>query len=227
MSIDPKKLELWKLYAQDDPQKVMEVACEAVVPALLDAVAELKGKLRGARAVIAGLETGAASTDEYVKTLETAVAITGATEYLDMTFPKVDGYERIHLVTQDGDRVVGKWVGNVYRIPLPPPQPRPMGEAPRMSWANSRPDVGRLFLAYARWDAEPTLCEMTSEGPRQSTYNMTVGHTALYSSGDGYLDSEIDFQYGAMWCYVPRVPDDNDECWLPASGEDEDSDESK
>lgn len=78
-------------------------------------------------------------------------------------------------------------------------------------WADERPDVGRHFVAYGRWDDEPTLCTMTAEGPEQSTFNMTIEH-GPWATGGATLEPEMDFKYGAMWCYVPDAPTEAE--WL-------------
>ncbi len=95
-----------------------------------------------------------------------------------------------------------------------------MGEL--KSWAKEQPDAGRHFLAYGRYDDEPTLCEMTDHGPEQSTFNMEIEYMS-YGEG-GFLRSEMDFQYGVLWCYVPAVPnwdamsDGEKEALIPTPG---------
>lgn len=81
--------------------------------------------------------------------------------------------------------------------------------SPLKSWASEKPDVGRMFLVYGRWDAEPTLCEMTDKGPEQSMFNLCIWYSS-YDGGGGDIGSELDLQYGALWCYVPGLPSDSE-----------------
>lgn len=82
-------------------------------------VTRLEGELRRSCSEINGLNNRLSACDASIEDLERSIGITGATEYLDLSFPKVDGHERILLENQDGDRIVGKWVNAAYRIPMP------------------------------------------------------------------------------------------------------------
>lgn len=75
-----------------------------------------------------------------------------------------------------------------------------------ISWAREKPGIGRLCLIYGRWDAEPVLCEMTSEGPTLAQDGIEVEYGPM-SCGDCGISLALELKYGALWSYVPEVPD--------------------
>ncbi len=73
-------------------------------------------------------------------------------------------------------------------------------------WGKEKPKAGKFFAVYGRWDAEPTLCRMGDDGPEHSMFNVAIDH-GQWATGGASLESELDFQYGALWHYVRDPPD--------------------
>ena len=85
-------------------------------------------------------------------------------------------------------------------------KPRPMSEGGLLSWAHEKPEVGRLCLIYGRWDEEPVLCEMTPDGPSLARGGIDIEYGPM-SCGDCDISLSLELKYGALWSYVPAVPD--------------------
>lgn len=73
-------------------------------------------------------------------------------------------------------------------------------------WEFDKPDVGRLFLVYTRWEDEPVMCKMGDDGPKHLSTCWDISYTG-YDSGGGDLWSELDICKFARWCYVPPTPE--------------------
>lgn len=71
-----------------------------------------------------------------------------------------------------------------------------------MVWGKERPKVGTYFIAYGRYDDEPTLCEMTSTGEEHSRFNWRVVETQLYGGGGGEMESDLVFADETRWHYL-------------------------
>lgn len=71
-----------------------------------------------------------------------------------------------------------------------------------MVWGNGRPKVGQYFIAYGRYDEDPSLCKMEESGPEHSTFNWTVEDDSLYGGGGGYMESDLVFGDETRWHYL-------------------------
>ncbi len=69
-----------------------------------------------------------------------------------------------------------------------------------MVWGKERPKVGSYFIAYGRYDEEPSLCEMTESGPSHSTFNWTLDEPL--HGGGSTMESELVFADETRWHYL-------------------------
>lgn len=74
-----------------------------------------------------------------------------------------------------------------------------------MVWGNERPKVGQYFIAYGRYDDEPSLCKMEESGPEHSKFNWEIEYMA-YGEG-GTMVSELVFADETRWHHLAtRTP---------------------
>lgn len=73
-------------------------------------------------------------------------------------------------------------------------------------WGKERPKPGTYFVAYGRYDEEPSLCEMTESGPEHCQFNWRIDDP-IYGGG-GTLESELVFADETRWHYLAtKTPD--------------------
>lgn len=74
-------------------------------------------------------------------------------------------------------------------------------------WGDEKPKSGTYFIAYGRYDEDPSLCKMEDSGPEQSPFNWRVADDSVYGGGGGYMESDLVFADETRWHHlVTRTP---------------------